>query len=114
MAGKGGRRVGAGRKPKALKRVIFATPIQAAEGKIIDRLPWLLDKLFELSEGVYEEKTVGDGVVLVYKQPPDRQSCTYLIDRVLGKAMQPVDHSGEIEHKVSEVETIRKAWGLAS
>lgn len=114
MAGKGGRRPGAGRKPKLLHRVIRLTPIQQAEGKIVDKLPWLVDKLMELAEGIHEEKTIGDGVVLVYKQPPDRQACAYLIDRILGKPALPIDHSGEIETKVTHVETIRRALGLVS
>lgn len=90
MAGTGGRRPGAGRKPKAFHRVINQTPIQQAEGMIRDRLPWLVGKLFELAEGVHEEKRIGKDVVVVYKQPPDRQAAEYLIDRVLGKPTQPI------------------------
>jgi hypothetical protein len=96
MAGTGGRRPGAGRKPKAFKRVVNETPIQAAEGKIRDRLPWLVDKMLELAEGVYEERSVTEGVRVVYKQPPDRQAIAYLIDRVMGKASQPVEIIGAI------------------
>jgi hypothetical protein len=91
MAGKGGKRPGAGRKPKAVKRVMHQTPIQAAEGKIVDRLPWLVDKMFELAEGVHVEKPIADGVTIVYQQIPDRQAIAYLIDRVLGKPTQPID-----------------------
>jgi hypothetical protein len=96
MAGTGGRRPGAGRKPKAFKRIVNETPIQVAEGKIRDRLPWLVDKMLELAEGVYEERSVAEGVQIVYKQPPDRQAIAYLIDRVMGKASQPVEIIGAI------------------
>jgi hypothetical protein len=88
MAGRGGRRPGAGRKPKGLRLAQHLTPIQAAEGRICDKLPWLVDKLFELADGVYAEKQLANGVSLVYQQVPDRRSITYLIDRVLGKAVE--------------------------
>lgn len=88
MAGRGGHRAGAGRPPK---HVIAETPIRAAERKIRDKLPWLVDKLLELSGGIHEEKSIGDGAVLVYKRAPDRQAAEYLIDRIMGKPTQPVD-----------------------
>jgi hypothetical protein len=71
--------------------VVIETPIRAAERKIADRLPWLLDKLFELAEGIYEQKEIADDVVIVYKRPPDRQAAEYLVDRVMGKPTQPID-----------------------
>lgn len=114
MAQRGGKRPGAGRKPTAFKRVIHDTPVQAAEKKIAARLPWLVDKLMELAEGVHEEKQVGEGTTLVYKQPPDRQACQYLIDRILGKPMLPVEQSGQVDHKVESVETIRRAIGVVA
>lgn len=92
MGTHGGKRQGAGRKSKAVKRVMHATPIQLAEGMIFDRLPWLVGKLFELADGVHQEKTLKDGVTtVIYQQPPDRQAAEYLIDRVMGKPTQPVD-----------------------
>lgn len=87
MAGRGGKRPGSGRPPK---RVINESPIRAAERKIADRLPWLVDKLMELAEGIHEEKAIGDGAVMVYKRPPDRQAAEYLIDRIMGKPTQPI------------------------
>lgn len=87
MAGRGGKRAGSGRPPK---RVINETPIRVAERKIRDRLPWLVDKLFELAEGVHVEKRLGDGTAIVYQERPDRQSIEYLIDRMLGKPTQPI------------------------
>ena len=94
MSGRGGKRPGAGRPPK---RVVHESPIRAAEKKITDRLPWIVDKLIELVEGIHEEKTIGDNAVIVYKRAPDRQAAEYLIDRVMGKAAQPVDISYQVE-----------------
>lgn len=87
-ANHGGARPGAGRKPKA---DLFATPIRKAEKRIADRLPLLVDKLFELSEGVLVEGTRLDGSSYVYRTPPDRQAATYLVDRIMGKPAQSVD-----------------------
>lgn len=87
-ANHGGARPGAGRKPKA---DLFATPIRRAEKRIADRLPFLVDKLMELSEGVLVEGTRMDGSPYVYRTPPDRQAATYLVDRIMGKPAQSVD-----------------------
>lgn len=92
MAQRGGKRPGSGRKPQGLKRVIHQTPVQIAEAKIAAKLPWLVDKLLELADGVYREKVLPDGVTgIVYQERPDRQAAEYLIDRVMGKPTQPVD-----------------------
>lgn len=84
----GGARPGAGRPPKA---VIAETPIRQAEKKIRDRLPWIVDRLFELAEGVRVESSGIDGTPIVYQRPPDRASCEYLMDRIMGKPTQPVE-----------------------
>lgn len=94
MSGRGGRRVGAGRPPKY---VVHQSPIRAAETKITDRLPWIVDKLFELVEGIHEERTIGENAVIVYKRAPDRQAAEYLIDRVMGKAAQPIDVTYQVD-----------------
>lgn len=91
MSGKGGRRPGAGRKPKAFHRVINETPIQAAESKIRDRLPWLVDKMLELAEGVEVKEIDRKGNTRIYSTIPDRQAIEYLIDRIMGKPTQPID-----------------------
>jgi len=93
---KGGKRPGAGRPPK---HVVYETPIRAAERKILDRLPWLVDKLLELVDGIHEEKTIGENATIVYKRAPDRQAAEYLLDRVMGKAVQPVD----VTHQIDEI-----------
>lgn len=94
MGQRGGRRPGAGRKPQGLKRVLHQTPVQLAEAKIAEKLPWLVDKLMELAKGVYEERTIGEDTVYVYKNRPDRQAAEYLLDRILGK---PVDRKEQGE-----------------
>lgn len=82
MAGTGGARPGAGRKRKAQK---FETQIQKAESMIADRLPWLVEKAFELAEGVAVEKYNSLGVPMVYQLPPDLGAIKYLADRIMGK-----------------------------
>ena len=84
MAGRGGKRPGAGRPPK---HVVHQSHIRVAEAKIRDRLPWLVDKLIELADGIHEERMMGENAVIVYKRPPDRQAVEYLMDRVLGKTV---------------------------
>ncbi len=86
--GHGGARPGSGRPPKA---VLAETPIRQAEKKIRDRLPWIVDRLFELAEGVRVESSGLTGEPIVYQKPPDRGACEYLMDRIMGKPMQPVD-----------------------
>lgn len=103
MAGNGGARPGAGRKPKAEQ---FARPIAAAEKKIADKLPWLIDQQMSLAEGVLVQTETLAGPV-IYKTPPDRQAIVYLVDRIMGKPEVKVDHDvnhkGSIDHRLREV-----------
>ncbi len=83
MAGKGGAREGAGRPRKAVK---FERPIATAEKRIADRLPWIVDQLFELGAGVLvEEYDKSSGKPVVYQRPPDRAALEYLANRIMGK-----------------------------
>lgn len=91
MAGRGGARPGAGRKPSAVRRVVHATAIQLAETKIRDRLPWLVDQMIILAEGVEIQKTDARGRTRIWSVPPDRAAIEYLMDRVMGKPKQPVE-----------------------
>lgn len=86
--GGGGARIGAGRKPKFER---FATAIQRAEKRIADRLPELIDTLFELSEGITVREFDAKGEAKIYDRPPDFRAAAYLVDRVLGKPTQAVD-----------------------
>lgn len=51
VAAKGGRRPGAGRKPKKTK---YELSVTAAEDKIVDHLPQILDNLLKLANGGFE------------------------------------------------------------
>lgn len=128
MAQRGGKRPGAGRKPQGVKRALHQTPVQLAEAKIAAKLPWLVDKLLELADGVYREKTLPDGVTgIVYQERPDRQAAEYLIDRIMGKPTQPISlvdkvrelaaqaglTDDEAAEAVAEAEKIMKAPGSA-
>lgn len=79
----GGARPGAGRKSNAEK---YARPIAAAERKIADKLPDIVDRMLELAEGV---RVLDVNMVTleqsVYERPPDRQAIQYLVDRIMGK-----------------------------
>lgn len=93
--GWGGARPGSGRKPKLEKN---ALAINRAEKQIRDRLPEVIEHLFELAEGVTVEGTDQEGNTKVYKMPPDRVSCMYLVNRIMGKPEVRVKtkHSGTV------------------
>lgn len=82
----GGARPGAGRKRKA---DLYQAHIRAAEHKILDRLPEIVDWLLTLAEGVRVEETGLTGTPFTYQKPPDRGACEYLMDRIMGKPTQP-------------------------
>ena len=72
-----------------------AGAIAKAEKRIADRLLWLIDKQFELAEGVLaEDQTIAGKVI--YQKPPDRQAIEYLANRIMGKPTerQEVDQDG--------------------
>jgi hypothetical protein len=91
MAARGGARPGSGRKPSVIKRAAHASPIQQTEAKISGKLPWLVDQMLILAEGVQIQKTDARGRTRVWSEPPDRAAIEYLMDRVMGKPTQPVD-----------------------
>lgn len=120
--GHGGRRAGAGRPRKAEQ---YAPEIAAAERRIADKLPGLVDDLLKLAHGGFWEEeeerqpsaivTVGSGefempafpdkrpdeLVLVKRKrrrvAPDRAALTYLIDRILGKPTTHVEAEVEAD-----------------
>jgi hypothetical protein len=91
MAQNGGARPGAGRKPKDEK---FKQPIAKAEKKIADKLPWLIDQMMELAEGVIVQEFVREGVPRIYQRPPDYKAIAYLTDRIMGKPTERQEVSG--------------------
>lgn len=68
--------------------------IASAEKRIADRLPFLVDKAFELADGVYIEEKTPDGK-LIYQRPPDFKSIAYLIDRIMGKPTERKEITGD-------------------
>lgn len=66
------------------------------EEKVVDRIgkkgKYLVDKLFELIEGVYIvdrlKEVKGKEDIRYYKVPPNLQAIVYALDRVLGKPKQ--------------------------
>ena len=106
----GGARPGAGRKAKRDKN---GTAIQQAERRIRDRLPELVDRMFELANGVLVEVSI-DGRS-VYQRAPDYKALSYLIDRIMGKPTERKEVSGPdgapIPFKLYEVaEASPDAW----
>ena len=75
----GGKRPGAGRKPSLHHVPKAQSPIRIAELKLAERLPELVEKAIEMAL---------DG---------DRALLAYCIDRVLGKAVQPIDVIHEVQ-----------------
>jgi len=72
MAGTGGRRPGAGRKPKRIDPAT-KSPIRVADLKLAANLPKLVD------------------VAVALALAGDKSMVIYCIDRVMGKAVQPID-----------------------
>jgi hypothetical protein len=59
-----------------------------AVGRIAARLPDLIDRMFELADGV---RVVDDETGTLYTRPPERAAIEYLLNRVLGR---PASASG--------------------
>lgn len=93
MAFKKGNPGGPGRPRKADSH---AGVIAAAEKKIADRLPSLLENMFALADGYWQEETDKDGKRIVYKTPPDFKANQYLLDRILGKPTERQEISGGV------------------
>lgn len=83
----------AGRPARSQK---FARPVAAAEKRISDALPTLIDKMLELANGVTVSETDQRGAEVIYTRPPDRQAAEYLLNRIMGKPTErsEVDQSG--------------------
>ena len=84
MASRGGKRPGAGRKPKRLNPMTLA-PIKVAELKLAKNLPALVDAALALA---LEER--------------DKAMIVYCIDRVLGRTVQPIDVTHQVEEIAAE------------
>lgn len=81
MSNRGGRRPGAGRKPGLRIQPLARSPIKAAELRLLESLPDLIDVAISLAKA------------------GDRGLIVYCIDRVLGRTVQPIT----IESQVAEI-----------
>lgn len=95
--------VGRGRPRKSEK---YGGHIVAAQDIIADRLPSLLDNMFELAYGVTVQEATPDGGSRIYTRPPCRQSNEYLINRILGKPTEHVEHTGEDGSAIEVTSTV--------
>jgi hypothetical protein len=91
VAGHGGARAGAGRKPKANKH---AGAVTRAEKKIRDGLPDLVALAFVRARGVVVKDVTEKGEVEYYETPPDLKAIVYLMDRIMGKPTERKEVSG--------------------
>ena len=101
----GGKQPGAGRPRKEDK---FRTPIAAAENRISDKLPFLIDKAFELADGVTCAELTKDGGYNVYTRPPDIQTIKYLVDRIMSKPTERVEQHTTGEYRIVIVDAWRE------
>lgn len=107
--GRGGARTGSGRIPKGER---YQTAIRAAEDKIRDHLPMIVDRMIELVDGVTVQEPDGNGGVRVYTRWPDRAAGIYLMDRLMGKPTERQEFSGEIGiHELGAALQARRARG---
>ena len=74
---------------------------QILETKVVKRVgqkgKYLVDKLFELAEGIYIMRQDVKGNIKYYEQPPNLAAIIYLLDRALGKPTQKTEQSEEKE-----------------
>jgi hypothetical protein len=63
---------------------------------IADRLPKLIHNLFALADGVTVAETTEHGQ-RVYTKPPDRRACEYLVNRILSRPTERVEHGGAVD-----------------
>ena len=86
---------------------------QKVEDTILKRTPWLLDKMFELADGMYiVDKHVPGRELRYYKTSPDRQAITYLLDRAIGKPRQAESEIDESKEGLLVIEQIIKSMAL--
>lgn len=74
--------------------------IPEVEAAIKFRLPTLLQRMFDLAEGVIMAETrtdreTGEIVQRVYQVAPDRQALQFLIENVIGKTAQRLELTGK-------------------
>jgi hypothetical protein len=58
-------------------------------------LPGIVDRMLELADGVTVQEPGPDGEPRIYSRPPDRDAAKYLIDRILGRPTERIQHELE-------------------
>jgi len=81
-------------KGRPRKADSHAGAVAAAERKIADRLPSLIENMLVLADGYWTEETTKEGARIVYKTAPDFKANQYLIDRIMGKPTERTEVSG--------------------
>ena len=73
-----------------------SSPPHEAEaiGRIAARLPDLIDRMFELADGV---RVVDDETGTLYTRPPERAAIEYLLNRVLGRPASAIGANAKPE-----------------
>jgi hypothetical protein len=89
-------------RPRLAER--YGGHIRRCEDLIADRLPKVLDSLFALADGVTVAEATEQGE-RIYRKPPDRRACEYLVNRILGRPVEQVEHSGVGEPAPWEMST---------
>lgn len=92
MAGFGGKRQGAGRKPGSVNK--SKDEIKELLDKHVN-FGEIIGKLVELANGVKVQRMTADGIQ-IYDEKPDSTAAKILLEYRYGKPIQQVAHSGEI------------------
>lgn len=104
----GGRRPGAGRKPKV---ELLAGPIERIKADIEELAPLVGPSLRELVEGIWVEETDRKGNHRVYQQPPNLGAIVEVINRTLGKVTEKHEVTGELNLLLGAVGEIKQRAG---
>jgi hypothetical protein len=102
---KGGRTLGSENKSKAYARDLIDSIALKRYGK--EGFGHVIEKMFELVDGVTVQKTYKDGETVVYTEKPDSFAGKLLMEYRLGKAPQPMEHTGNVQFSGVEI-TIKK------
>jgi len=111
MVQRGGKRPGAGRKigSKSKKTIEQEKALEILREEIRKQWIPLLETKIQLAQGIYVEKKIPMGKnkmkVIIYKKQPDSDSLEWLLEMVVGKPTQPIEH-GVGEKSLLELEKI--------
>jgi hypothetical protein len=95
---KGGRKLGSENRSKGQARELIHELAHKRYGK--EGFGAVVNKMFELIDGVEVLYTDKKGECTVYTEKPDAFAAKTLMEYVWGKAPQPMEHSGNLGVKV--------------